>query len=268
MVRSVRAALTLLLMLASAPSFAQAPSFSSNQLVHLVAPIALYPDPLLAQVLAAATFSDELPAAARWADQHRKLAGQSLARAMQTTELPWKPTVQALLPFPSVLDAMASDMSWIGELGNAFLVEQDEVLNAIQSERAKAQEFGYLKSNKAISVGPFPQIEIIPVNRADIVVPSYDPGIVFSVPPKGSPVANAIRFDTHVEVGGFQLAEWKSGKFQFIGGYFQAWGWGFGGIDWSKRTVIINGTPWQRNWTNRADYVHRYPELTRVPSHE
>lgn len=268
MVTPARALLSLLVMLVAVPCFAQTPSFSFDQIVRLVAPVALYPDPLLAQVLAAATFSDQLPEAARWADQHRKLTGEPLARAMRAAQLPWDPSVQSLLPFPSVLDAMASDMSRIGQLGNAFLVQQDGVLNAIQSKRAKAKEFGYLKSTKLVSVGPPPDIEIAPVNRAQIAVPSYDPSVVFSVPPKGTPVANAIRFDTHVDVGGFQLAEWKSEKFQFIGGYFQPWGWGFGGIDWPKRTVIINGKPWQRNWTNRRNYVHPYPQLTRVPMHE
>lgn len=265
----MRVTLTLLALLLAGPGFAQTPpSFSSNQLIRLVAPVALYPDPLLAQVLAAATYSDQLPEAARWADQHRKLRGEPLAQAMRAKPLPWDPSVQSLLPFPSVLDAIASDMSRISELGNAFLVQQDDVLNAIQSERAKAKELGYLKSNKAVFVGPLPHVEITPVNRADIAVPSYDPGIVFSVPVTGSSVAEAIRFDSHVDVGGFQLAAWNSEKFQFIGGYFQPWGWGFGGIDWSKRTVIINGTPWRRNWTNRGKYVHSYPQLTRVPPHE
>ena len=268
MATHVAAALTSLLLLLAVPAVAQTPSFTSDRLTSLVAPVALYPDPLLAQVLAAATFSDELPAAARWADQHRKLTGEPLAQAMLENQPPWHPTVQALLPFPSVLDAMASDMKQTGELGNAFLVQKNDVLGVIQSERAKAKQLGYLKSNKAISVDSTPDIEIIPVNRADIAVPSYDPGIVFSALPKGGPVAGAIRFDTHVEVGGFQLAEWKSSKFQFIGGYFQAWGWGFGGIDWPARTVIINGKPWLRNWTNRADYVHPFPQLTRVPPHQ
>lgn len=265
----MRVTVTLLAFLLAGPSFAQTPpSFSSDQLIGLVAPVALYPDPLLAQVLAAATFSDQLPEAAHWADQHRKLTGEPLAQAMRAGQLPWDPSIQSLLPFPSVLDAMASDLNRIGQLGNAFLVQQDDILNAIQSERAKAREFGYLKSTKLVSVGPPPHIEIMPVNRAEIAVPSYDPGVVFSVPLKGTPVANAIRFDTHVEVGGFQLAAWNSGKFQFIGGYYQPWGWGFGGIDWSKRAVIINGTPWQRNWANRRDYVHSYPQLARAPPHE
>jgi hypothetical protein len=223
---------------------------------------------LLAQVLAAATYDDQIPDAAHWADTHRDLKGAALAGAMLAQRFALNPTVQALLPFPMILDTMASDAHWVGQLAGAFLSRQQDVLDAIQSERGKAKEYGYLRSNEHIAVGELPNIEIEPINRADIVVPSYDPSVVFSAPSAGTPVAAAIHFDAHVEVGGFQLAEWHSKKFQFIGGYFQAWGWGFGGIDWSNRTVIINGTPWQRNWSNRTDYVHRYPQLTRVPPHQ
>src|ERR1700722_16079813 len=91
-------------------TFAQAPppppSFSPAQLDPLVARIALYPDPLLAQILAAATYTDQIPDAARWADQHHYLTGQALADATQADQLPWDPSVQALLPFPSVLAMM------------------------------------------------------------------------------------------------------------------------------------------------------------------
>src|ERR1700688_4664621 len=104
--------LAVLVVLAVAPvlSFAQgtpAPSFTPEQLDKLVARIALYPDSLLAQVLAAATYPDQIPDAARWADQHHYLTGQALANAIQADHLPWDPSVQALLPFPSVLELMA-----------------------------------------------------------------------------------------------------------------------------------------------------------------
>ena len=94
-------------------SFAQdtaAPSFTPGQLDKLVARIALYPDLLLAHVLAAATYSDRIPDAARWADQHHYLTGQALADVIQRIHLPWDPGVQALLPFPSVPEMMANDM--------------------------------------------------------------------------------------------------------------------------------------------------------------
>src|SRR5258708_11415643 len=121
--------LAVLVVLAVAPvlGFAQgtpAPSFTPEQLDNLVARIALYPDPLLAQVLAAATFPDQIPDAARWADQHHYVNGDALAREIYEDRLPWDPSVQALLPFPSVLDRMASDMRWTSDLGNAFLGQQ------------------------------------------------------------------------------------------------------------------------------------------------
>ena len=265
--KRIRVALTLLGLLITAPALAQAPSFAPDQLIGLVAPVALYPDPLLAQVLAAATFPDQLPDATRWADAHRDLKGATLAQAMSAHPLGWDPTVQALLPFPMVLDLMASDADWVAKVGKAFLAQRQDMLDAVQRDRTKAIDFGYLRKNQHITVGSPPNVEIESINFADIVVPSYDPGVVFSAPSAGSPVTQAIHFDTHVEVGGFRLAEWKSEKFQVIGGYFQPWGWGFSGIDWSKRTVIINRAPWQRNWSNQGDYVHPYPELTRVPPH-
>jgi hypothetical protein len=260
--------LTLLGLLVATPGFAQPALLTPDQLVALVAPVALYPDPLLAQVLAAATYHDQAADAAHWADAHRDLKAVALAEAMLAQSLTWNPTVQALLPFPMVLDTMASDPNWVRQLGDTFLSRPPDVLDAIQDERAKAKEYGYLRTNERVKVSSPPGIEIDPVNRAVIVVPAYDPAVVFSAPSAGAPVASAIHFDTQVEVGGFQLAEWHSEKFQFIGGYFQAWGWGFGGIDWPKRTVIINGKPWQRTWSNQGDYVHPYPELTRVPPRE
>jgi hypothetical protein len=102
-------AFTLLLGLLPAAAIAQdqaPPSYAPEQLDRMVSRIALYPDPLLAQVLAAATFPDQIPDAAGWADQHHYLRGDDLARAIASDQLPWDPSVQALLPFPSVLDTM------------------------------------------------------------------------------------------------------------------------------------------------------------------
>ncbi len=109
-----------------------------------MARVALYPDPLLAQALAAATYPNDIPAAAQWADQHHYLTGQALANAISADQLPWDPSVQALLPFPSVLDMMASDMNWTSQLGNAFLAQQQDVMDAVQRERAVAERYGYL----------------------------------------------------------------------------------------------------------------------------
>ena len=143
------------LSLVAAPALAQdqaPPSFTPDQLDHIVSRIALYPDPLLAQVLTASTFPDQIPDAAQWADDHHYLTGQELADAIQQDQLPWDPSVQALLPFPSVLGMMASDMSWTNDLGNAVLGDRDAVMDAVQWMRKKAMDYGYLRSNAQIVV--------------------------------------------------------------------------------------------------------------------
>src|ERR1700676_4336354 len=143
--------LAVVMALVAAPMFAQdqgqPPSFAPDQLDQLVSRIALYPDALLSQILAAATFPDQIPDAARWADQHHYLTGDALANAIAGDRLPWDPSVQALLPFPSVLDMMASDMGWTSELGNAFLAQEPDVMDAVQRERHRAYDYGYLRSN-------------------------------------------------------------------------------------------------------------------------
>jgi hypothetical protein len=230
---------------APAYSFAQstpAPSFTPEQLDKMVARIALYPDALLAQVLAATTYSDQIPDAARWADQHHYLTGQALANAIQADHLPWDPSVQALLPFPSVLEMMANDMSWTTDLGNAFLSQQQDVMDAVQRERRKAKDYGYLRSNAQIIVSDGPYITIVPVHPAFIPVPYYDPAIVFFAPEPGIVVGGVIRFDFFVTIGDF----------------FRPWGWGYCRFDWDSHVVIINNAPWQRTWVNRREYVHPY----------
>jgi Protein of unknown function (DUF3300) len=231
--------------------FAQAPpSYPPDQLDQLVARIALYPDPLLAQILTASTFPDQIPDAARWADQHHYLTGQALADAIQGDQVPWDPSVQALLPFPSVLDMMASDMNWTTDLGNAFLAQPQDVMDAAQRERRKARDFGYLRTNGQIVVGGGPYITIMPVNPAFFVVPAYDPGIVFFAPRPGFVVGGAIRFGFGVTLGGF----------------FRPWGWApgfYGRFDWGGHALFINNARWGRTWFNRGAYVHPYPGVRR-----
>src|SRR5580700_10030073 len=176
------------------PQPQQAPAaYAPGQLDQMVSPVALYPDALLAQIFAAATYPDQIPDAAHWADQHHYLTGQALADAIQADQLPWDPSVQALLPFPSVLDMMASDMPWTTAIGNAFLAQQQDVMNAVQQERVKAQQFGYLRSNGAVMVSGGPYITVMPADPAFIVVPYYNPAVVFFAPAPGFFVGGAIR---------------------------------------------------------------------------
>ena len=218
------------------------PSFPPQELDRLVSRIALYPDPLLSQILAAATFPDQIPEAARWADQHHYLTGDALAAAISADRLPWDPSVQALLPFPSVLDTMASDMAWTSELGNAFLAQQPEVMDAVQRERRKAYDYGYLRTNPQIVVNNGPYIEILPANPNFIVVPYYDPLIVFAPPRPGFFVGGAIGFRFGIT----------------IGAAFRPWGWGVNRFGWGEHAVFINNARWGRSWVNRGAYVHPY----------
>jgi hypothetical protein len=219
------------------------PSYSPDQLDKLVSRVALYPDPLLAQVLAAATYPDQIPDAAKWADEHHYLSGDELARAISDDHLPWDPSVQALLPFPSVLDTMASDMDWTSDLGNAFLAQRQDVMDAVQRMRQKAKDYGYLRSNNQIVVsGGGPDIEIEPVDPAFMVVPAYDPLIVFGPPRPGFVVGGAIGF-------GFGVS---------LGVAFRPWGWGYTRFDWGHHAVFINNAPWGRTWSNRGFYAHSY----------
>jgi hypothetical protein len=240
---------TMLGVLGAVSAIAQPPPPPPPQLDQLVARIALYPDPLVAQILAAATFSNEIPDAARWADQHHYLTGQALASAIQADQLPWDPSIQALLPFPSVLDMMASDMNWTSQIGNAFLAQQADVMDAVQRQRRQAQRYGYLRSNAQIVVGGGPYITIMPVNPAFLPVPYYDPAIVFYPPGPGFVVGGAINFGFGVTIGGF----------------FGPWGWGpgFGRFDWGGHGVFINNSPWRRTWVNRGGYAHSYEGVRR-----
>jgi len=243
-------AVSMLAILVAVPLFAQAPPppMAPPQLDQLVARIALYPDPLLAQILAAATYPDQIAPAAQWADQHHYLTGQALADAIQADQVPWDPSVQALLPFPSVLEMMASDINWTTQLGNAFLAQQQDVMDAVQRQRHLASMYGYLRTNGQIVVSGGPYITIMPVNPGFIVVPYYDPAIVFFAPRPGFFIGGAIRF-------GFGIT---------IGGFFGPWGWGFSHFDWGGHVVFIGHDPWRRTWANRATYVHPFPQVHRL----
>src|ERR1700682_2951491 len=168
---------------------------SPDQLDQLVARIALYPDPLLAQVMTASTYWNEIPEAAAWADQHSYLKGDALARVMQNAHLQWDPSMLALLPFPSVLDMMARDPAWTEQLGNAVLTQSGDVMDAIQRMRRKAEEYGYLQTNPYLNVVSTPDyIEILPTNPDVMYVPQYDPVIVFSRPANGLVIGGTIRW--------------------------------------------------------------------------
>lgn len=248
----------ILLLTVPAALLAQAPPplLGPGQLDQLVSRIALYPDPLLAQLLAAATYSDQIPDADMWANEHRYLHGDELARAINEDHVPWDPSVQALLPFPEVLHLMASDPGWTRELGDQFLSQRDAVMDAVQRMRHRAYQYGYLRSNPHLSVFVSgPSIVINPLGGL-YYVPVYNPGVVFAAPRAGFFVGGALTFG--VGIG--------------IGAAFAPWGWGAARFGWGAHEVILNNHPWVRTYSNRAAYVHpytvpRYQPARRVEGH-
>src|ERR1700720_423717 len=122
----------------------QAPKLPNDQLDSLVAPIALYPDPLLAQTLAASTYPLEVIQLQQWMDNNKNLQGKALADA--EAKQPWDPSIQSLVEFPDVVQRMAGNIQWTTDLGNAFLAQQADVMDAAQRMRAKAQGTGNLKT--------------------------------------------------------------------------------------------------------------------------
>jgi Protein of unknown function (DUF3300) len=219
------------------------PLLTEPELEHLVSRIALYPDPLLAHVLTASTYWDEIPEAAQWANEHNYLTGSALADAIRADNLPWDPSVLALLPFPFVLNMMAQDMAWTEELGKAVLNQRADVMDAVQRLRQRSYDYGYLRSSPYDAVvNSAGYIEILPTNPEYIYVPTYDPAIVYAPPPPGFAISAAIHFGPAVVVGAA----------------FAPWGWISPGFVWGTHAIIIDRSPWNRVWFNRGFYVHPY----------
>jgi hypothetical protein len=235
------------------------PPVAPQQLDQLVQRIALYPDPLLAQVLTASTFPEQIPEAAGWAHEHAGLTGDPLAQAIQADNLPWDPSVLALLPFPSVLDMMARDPQWTNSLGNAVLAQRPDVMDAVQRQRRAAHDYGYLASTPYDNVVDNDgYLEIQPVNPAYYYVPVYNPAVVFYAPRPGFVVTTGIRFGPAIT----------------IGPAFGVWGWYGAGFGWGGHTILIDHRPWGRTYYNRGVYVHPYahpyvrPSGPRVEAHQ
>jgi hypothetical protein len=171
------------------PQQAQQPALSPEQLDDLVAPIALYPDPLLGQLLVASTYPLELVEAQQWLTQNRGLSGQQLMDAARQQS--WDPSVQAMVAFPEVLARLTQDVSWTTSLGNAFLSQQADVMAAVQTMRARAQANGRLNSSPqqvvtTQSQGDQSAIAIQPADPQVIYVPQYDPTYVWGPPTWGA----------------------------------------------------------------------------------
>ncbi len=222
----------------------QAPLLAREQLDDLVAPIALYPDPLLSQVLVASTYPLELVEAQQWAQSNQGLNGQQLTAAARQQN--WDASVQALVAFPDVLAKLNQDMQWTTALGNAFLAQQADVMAAVQEMRARAQADGRLNSTPQQTVTTEAQdgqaaIEIAPADPQVIYVPVYDPAYVWGPPVYAYPplfyAGYGFGFGPGIDMG-FCFGGW--------GGWgWGGWGWGWG-PNWFGRSVFVNGPFFQR----------------------
>jgi uncharacterized membrane protein YgcG len=155
---------------------------TASELQALVAPIALYPDSLVAQILTASTFPDEVAIANYWIGQNKSLTGSALMQAVDKQS--WDPSVKALTEFPSVLENMAKNLTWTSSLGEAYHNQQAEVMTAIQTLRAEAKAKGNLKTTSQIKVvQQSPQVIVIqPTNPQIVYVPQYNPTVIYGTP--------------------------------------------------------------------------------------
>jgi hypothetical protein len=231
-------------------------SFSSEELEQIVAPIALYPDALIAQVLMAATYPLEVVSAARWVKSNPDVNGKALEDAMQ--KQPWDPAVKSLTAFPQVLDMMNGQLDWTQKLGDAFLAQQKDVMAAIQTLRTKADAAGNLQSTKEQvvtkeTVNNTTVVKIEPADPQVVYVPTYNPTVVYGAwpypasppyayyPPAYTPGAALFTFGVGMAVG---AALW-------------------GDCDWGRGDVNINTNNYNnfnrtnvqnKNWEHKAEH--------------
>jgi hypothetical protein len=241
-------------------------ALTADQLNSMVAPIALYPDALVAQVLAAATNPDQVAYADDWLAQNKNLTGQALAQAVDQQS--WDPSIKALTQFPSVLDNMAHNLSWTSSLGHAFANQQSDVMASVQTMRAKAQAAGTLQSNSQVTVTQSAPNTIViqPANPQVVYVPQYNPTVVYGAPvvvplyvPPPVPVASVgIYFGAPITVGAW------SGGGGWGGGF--GWGWHAWNVNWGccggggGTTIIYNHNTYINNRTwNNTNYNGYHP---------
>jgi hypothetical protein len=220
---------------ASAGYSGQGVPLTPEELQALVAPIALHPDALVAQILGASTFPDQIAAAAGWLQQNSYLKGSTLLQAVDAQ--PWDPSVKALTQFPSVLSNLAKNLTWTSSLGEAYHTQSADVMTAIQVLRAKAWAAGNLKSSTQLAVvQQSPQVIVIqPVNPQVVYVPMYNPAVVYGYPyvvpayvyvppPAGAAV---VAFGVGIAVGAM------------MAGSSYAWGYSSWNCGWHGSTTVV-----------------------------
>jgi hypothetical protein len=245
----------------AAPPEPAAPMIPNDQLDSLVAPIALYPDPLLAQVLVASTYPLEIIQLQQWLPQHKDLKDKALATAVEKED--WDPSIQAMAALPDVVKQLAENIKWTTDLGNAFLAQQNDVMDAVQRMRMKAKDAGNLKSTEQqkVETKTVESKTVVVIQQAQpeiVYLPSYNPVVVYGppvypyppivYPPVGAYIAGAaISFGVGIAIG----AAWGGGW-----GYNSGWG-GNNNITINNNNSFINNS--NRNF-NRAN-INRPSQL-------
>lgn len=243
--RMVAALLALLIAIPAA--FAQEQkTYSQAELDGMLAPVALYPDPLLSQILMASTYPLEVVEAARWTRSNPGLAGDDAVRAVQGAD--WDPSVKSLVAFPQVLQRMDENLDWTQSLGDAFLAQQPQLMDTVQQLRQRAQAAGNLQSDNQLTVQQQgQQIYIQPANPQLVYVPYYDPLVVYGTWwwPAYRPVVWA-PWPGYVRLArpGVSVSFWWGAPIGVSAGFF------FGNCDWGRRSVRV---------VNANSYYYRPP---------
>ncbi len=207
------------------------PPLTAAQLDRLVAPIALYPDPLLAQILMAATYPLEVVEADRWLQMpaNAALKGDALTAAL--AHQPWDPSVKSLIAFPRVLRMLDDNLDWTVQLGDAFLAQQADLMEAVQRLRRMAEAAGSLASGPQEVVSPGPPITIEPATPEPVYVPTYNPWCVYGAWP-------------YTEYPPFYFGAWPSScvpVLEFGGGIYPPFGfWAWGVFEWRRHRIRID----------------------------
>ncbi len=241
---------------------AQQANLSASEIDAIVAPIALYPDQLVAQILGAATYPDQVTAASNWMNSNQGLQGEALMKAAD--QQPWDPSVKALTQFPSVLDQMAKNLAWTSALGDAAYNQQKDVLASVQRLRQQAKAAGNLKSSKEIQVvQQDPQTIVIqPANPQVVYVPTYNPTVVYGQPYNPPGYSTGAMVATGVISFGLGIAVGAA-----INNRNSCCGWGYGyggwGCSWhGGHTMYQNNVYVSRSNTfyggNRSNYRNNY----------
>jgi hypothetical protein len=226
---------------------------SASEVEELVAPIALYPDALVAQILAAATFPDQVAVADYWLQENHQLTGTALMQAVD--KQPWDSSVKALTEFPAVLDKLAKNLVWTSSLGEAYHNQPTDVMAAIQRLRAKAKALGNLKSTPQMTVVQQTPSTIViePADPQVVYVPEYNPTVIYGTPyyPPGYTVGDAVAGGAIAFGAGIALGA-------LAGGGCCGWGWNSWSCDWNGGAVVYNhnyfygNTAWHGGYYNGA----------------